>query len=71
MANAWRTPSLILLGKFRGFDWVPYEGYFREMASTRLLRHSEPVSRLSVEAVIARLAADDQWSALARAMRRS
>jgi heptosyltransferase-3 len=64
MANAWRTPSLILLGKFRGFDWCPYEGYFRERAADRLLRHSEAVSRLAADAVIDRLAVVDEWRAL-------
>jgi ADP-heptose:LPS heptosyltransferase len=65
MANALRTPSLILLGRFRGHDWCPYEGYFRERADARLLRHKEPVAALSAGAVIERLRGDHEWRVLA------
>jgi len=61
MANAWRRPSLILLGRFRGQDWRPYEGFFAEHASERLLRHPDALSTLPAERVIERLRGDAEW----------
>jgi heptosyltransferase-3 len=64
MANAWRRPSLILLGRFRGHDWLPYEGFFMEHSSERLLRHHEELATLSAARVIERLKLDDEWARL-------
>jgi len=64
MANVWRTPSLILLGRFRGHDWCPYEGFFRSDGLERLLRHEGPVSTLSLSAVVERLERDHEWASL-------
>ncbi len=65
MANALRTPSLVLLGRFRGYDWCPHEGFFREQADARLLRHKESVATLSAASVIDRLGGDHAWRVLA------
>ena len=64
MANAWRRPSLILLGRFRGHDWLPYEGFFVEHSSERLLRHPEALATLSAARVIERLKLNDAWAQL-------
>jgi len=62
MANVWRRPSLILLSRFHGHDWRPYEGFFAEHSNERLLRHPERLSTLPAARVIERLRHDDQWT---------
>lgn len=61
MANAWRRPSLILLGRFRGYDWSPYEGFFAERKRERLFCHDGPLSDVTAGRVIERLKADELW----------
>ena len=56
VANATRTRSLILLGKFRNFaTYFPYSGEFARSSSFRIIRapDGEPVRNLSVDAVFA------------------
>jgi heptosyltransferase-3 len=71
MANAWRRPSLILLGRFRGYDWCPYEGFFVEGKRERLFRHNGPLSEVTAARVIQRLDADELWLRLVGENRRS
>jgi heptosyltransferase-3 len=66
MANALRRPALILLGRFRGCDWSPYEGFFLVPSSQRLLRHGEQLATLSAARVIERLRLDGEWRRLAK-----
>lgn len=61
MANAWHTPSLILLSRFHGHDWRPYEGFFAEHSDRLLLRHPGPLSTLAAGQVIDHLRADPDW----------
>jgi heptosyltransferase-3 len=61
MANACRRPSLILLGRFRGYEWCPYEGFFVEGKRERLFRHNGPLSEVTAARVIQRLNADELW----------
>ncbi|HEV8448926.1 MAG TPA: glycosyltransferase family 9 protein [Gemmatimonadaceae bacterium] len=67
MANAWHTPSLILLSRFKGHDWRPYEGFFVQRTERVLLRHPGPLATLTASQVIERLRADEDWLRLAGA----
>jgi ADP-heptose:LPS heptosyltransferase len=61
MANVWHTPSLILLSRFHGHDWRPYEGFFVQQSERVLLRHTGHLASLSVSHVIDRLRHDEDW----------
>jgi len=56
MANAWRIPSLLLFGQYKGEnEWTPYEGFFAEEPDRWILRHPGLLKGQSASMVIERL----------------
>ena len=50
LANAVKTPGVILLGRFWKWDYyMPYTGFYADARNCRILRHIGPVSDLPVE----------------------
>ncbi len=55
LANASMRPSVVLLGRYRAFDWYnPYTGFLRINADEMLIHCEGPVSNISVDDVVAR-----------------
>jgi heptosyltransferase-3 len=62
MANVWRTPSLLLFGRYRGEDdFVPYDGYFGRDPERWILRATGQMTDLRASEVIGRLTTTEPW----------
>lgn len=62
MANAWRTPGLLLFGRMYGSDsFNPYGGYYSVNADRVILRYPGPLSELSVDEVKTALDSSELW----------
>lgn len=62
MANAWRTPSLLLFGRYRGHDhWIPYDGFFGVDPDRWIMRYGGSLSELPAREVIERLRTTEVW----------
>jgi heptosyltransferase-3 len=56
MANAWRIPSLLLFGHYKGEgSWTPYEGFFAEQPDRWIVRHDGPLNEQVAPQVVERL----------------
>jgi heptosyltransferase III len=50
LANAVKTPGVILLGRLLKWDYyMPYTGFYADARYCRILRHTGPVSELPLE----------------------
>jgi len=50
LANAVKTPGVILLGRFGTWDfYMPYTGFYADSRNCRILRHAGPVTDLPVD----------------------
>lgn len=55
IANAFRRPSVVLLGRYHAFDcYMPYTGFFRDQAKDNLVQWSGPVADLPVDVALER-----------------
>jgi ADP-heptose:LPS heptosyltransferase len=51
LANAVRTPGVLLLGDFERWDYyMPYTGFYTDERNCRIIRHLGPVSQMPLEA---------------------
>ena len=57
LANAFQRPSLILMGRFKGFErYTPFSGFLQDHSEEMLVRSSGPVAEIPVELAAARAA---------------
>jgi heptosyltransferase-3 len=62
MANAWRRPGLLLFGRHGGSGtFNPFDGYYREMAETVILRHTGALHDQPTSWVTTALEASPLW----------
>lgn len=62
MANAWRRPALVLVGRFFGRDtFNPFDGYFAENADKVILRYPGLLREQPVDAVVDALETSPMW----------
>lgn len=72
MANAWRTPALLLFGRMYGSDaFNPYDGYYAMAADSVILRYQGPLCDLTADEAISALESSELWQAASRNRKRA